>query len=369
MLGRYCVMAMGLLLAAATTSLRADESTDIVVEHTAAISTEHVGTRRVAVDLGALPAGQIVVLDLTVTNPFDTALAFVTPSDDCHCLGITSSSNRFDPHDVVHFRIRWKTPPRSLRAAQHLSIVLGPDLAAPPDSVPVELAIDYELAGLIAVVDRHAVVEIAPDEPIAERLLNVVITDPIQRENLRVEPSAELSAVGCEVVEAEGMLAIRVTCPRTAVADGPISGELFLTDAVTGGRDACWLTIQLAERVKISPRLVRFSKAIGEAPSSEPRGLVAVAALQVRAMTDKAEHVATADMQVTCTWGGFALPVSCATLGSPGIYRISVVLPYEVRDQVKNATSETGGTLPPLMWSIELDDGRFVAESRVMVDD
>jgi|GEM_PF-5478993 len=210
-------------------------------------------------DLGVLPVGKQVSVQLTLENPYDATFKFDQLQKTCNCLNLKAEHTEIPPMSSVKFSMTLHTPKSGTNgiAASTISLVDSSE-SDPAKRVVVNLRFDYRLAGVLMVDRELVLVEIAEDAEFADIQVPVLVTDPIRTEQLKVEASGSLRDVVFSIDATDGKPRIVGTVPGISLDAGSIGGEVRIIHEESGRNSSFFLTVRRKAPCQLSPLRLQF---------------------------------------------------------------------------------------------------------------
>ena len=286
-------------------------------------------------DLGTLPSGESGNVVLVVYNPLERPFRFEKITKTCNCVGIKTASGEkiIDADSKREFYLTLKTPETAKNGIVYSDVTLigNDDAESGNDVSRMNLKIKYHLSGLLSVAQNLYSCEIPLGSDFGKIAVPVLVTQPIQIKNVKIQLSQSLRDLIFEIKKSENSDEIYVVAeiPAVMVEQGPLSGEVRIIDEINDRKDGFFVTVSRASDVKISPRVLRFAD-----KSETESSLVAKAILTLPAKPSESPNKEVNDQNkaksleyktpiINVTVGGKKADVAIKRLSSR-IFRLSV---------------------------------------------
>jgi hypothetical protein len=219
------------------------------------------------IELGEISVGQNGIVQIEIENPFDETIEFEGLQVGCACVDILDGEavRSLPAGKSLKFKFKLSTPSTADNPKVHLAINFkspkNKDGTSAENLYVITVRMVYRLAGMISIQGRSAVLEIPEEAAFGELSAGFTFSSPIQPENLEVFASDALRDIVFNMkIESEESGRLMATIPSTAVANGPIGGEVSIKDSVTGRRSSIWVVVNKAHPIKLSPLSLTFRK-------------------------------------------------------------------------------------------------------------
>lgn len=248
---------------------------DFSVAADASLADTQGASRRIAADLGVLPAGKGGVVTITIANPYDEPIPISSLQTSCSCAKAKLLTNAIPARGNATLELLLKVPDSGKSASFDAAVNLFVDTGACkiPALRIIAIFVEYSVNGMLSFADSSLVLGVAPGQP-REISLPFVHTLDSPVEDLLVEASGFLAGVSGELVPGQDYSQVKVTLdPEDATPEG-VHGSITLSAGDSGPTDKIDLILFLEGTAQISPRTLRFRLS--------DHGLEASAVLHVR---------------------------------------------------------------------------------------
>ncbi len=328
---------------------------DFNLKKSVVVQTIFTGQYHVVVDLGELPAGKKGEVLLTLTNPNNVRFPVDKIDVGCNCGSARFVGDALEPNSVGQLILNLKTPKSSRRVVSSVGIALG---GKEPNAKMISLAVRYKLAGLLGFMDRMVIQEVSKSLEQEESLIPIIVTDPVTRDDVRIEIVPDGIQVSAIPVVRDGRTFVRLSFRR---ADVPPEGVTFSLIARVRNGDAgdeCIVSLNHRKELEVSPSTLRFQRS--------EKQIISSCILRCRtplgefSKTNSANADTPQPVSMSASLAGNNLRVRAKRIGR-GIFRVHL---SGDRDRLEKAFQESGEGPVSVRWNVITNEQTFSAVSR-----
>ncbi len=227
-------------------------------------------------ELGTLEAGSTIDVNLDLFNPTLTSVGTDHVKGSCSCINIKKSKSEIPANGSLIVSFSAKVPASSRSATGTWRIDLRPEDST---STGVHLRVSFRLAGLVNFYDGQAVFTVTPGEESSTFVVPMVITEPIDAQQIKIDLPEEFCDVRAKCVVGEGRSFLQLDVLNEKLPVGGLAGEIRCIDPASGREDEIFCIIKSSQGLSVFPavlRVVRSSQTDGDA-----KELVANAILRI----------------------------------------------------------------------------------------
>ncbi len=267
-----------------------------------------------AVDLGNLPVGKQIVIQLTLRNPYDEDIHFSGTEKRCACSQFRSEKKLIPKRDELKCTLKIKTP-----TAQKSLAVATPVVLVQNEIPVVRMEFTYQLDGLLAFGELMSVVRFENGEQSKNLKIPILASPPIDVRKVQVNQSENLGDLKFEIVAGDSGGMLQTTVTDAILDKGEVRGELTVVYPDTGQDDRYYLIIKDARTSEISPQVVHFRR--------QGKGLSASATVRIVGdrNTGKPDAANSESEPVSCWHLGEKLSMKLEKLAN-GLYRVELLV-------------------------------------------
>ncbi len=210
---------------------------------------------RAHVDLGPVPAGESVFLDLKLRNPTNDDFKISNVQVGCACITVTTEVSIIRRMEDARLEIVLRTDSRAKSAKQRYSVFLSDDAGQ-----VINVQIAYELMGLLGFADRAVHGSVVEGDRECTLTIPLIITKPVAIDSLKISGTGDLAAMSSSIVPSAVGLELVVKLSEISTAKQGLSGEIAVSDPITGRSASIPCLIDVDKMISISPHLIRFVK-------------------------------------------------------------------------------------------------------------
>ena len=311
-----------------------------------------------AIDLGNLPVGRQVVLQLTLRNPYDEEIHFSGTEKRCACSQFKADRKRIPEQGELLCHLRVKTP------ATQKSLAVSTPVVLVQNEIPVvRLDLNYRLDGLLAFSELMNVVRFENGEQTKELKIPILTSLPVDVRKVQVSKSENLQDLKFEIVAGDNGGYLQATATDAILEKGEVRGELTIVYPETGQSDRYYLIIKDARSSEISPRVVRFRR------QREGLGLTATVTVRIvgKLNTGNPDVANSESEPISCWHAGVKIPHQTKQL-SDGVYRVDLLVDENDSASLTGENRDSTSEPDVLNWKINNGESETELKTPFIVD-
>lgn len=294
--------------------------TKITVSSEGTLERSQDGKYQARFDLGKLPCGQKLNVNLTVKNPFSELIKFTSISKKCKCSKFKPEKYYIPSNGELSASVSVGVPARSSTGNAREKVVL-----VNAGSNVCSLILEFELQGLLAFKEFLGMITFDSDGQTRTIDVPIVLSDPVQIQDVVCTVSDNLAGTKSEVMEADGKSIVKLTVPDSVLKKSRVRGEITIQHAATKQKDVYYLTVKDGRLAEISPNVVSFQESKDQLSAS---------------ITLKMAKAISEDADVKCSLGENELTVKTERIAD-SLFRVQVSADESAASALQDATKES----------------------------
>ncbi len=314
---------------------------DVAVELLPAGSGEPL---HAVIELGKLPVGSQIALNLVLKNTSDQEFRFSGVSKKCSCSQFKPEKYQIPAKESIKAKLTLKIPARGKEVAGVNTVSL-----VDQGTVVANIDLKFELEGLLAFRELMTQLVFESDEPTQSIQIPFLATPPVQLDRIQVRASDNLAGVEIEITLAEDGGMIQLVAPSKLLDDGDVQGEILLSHPEMDRADCMWLIVKDARQSEISPKIILFRHT--------KTGWVAKAVVRLApsllTTSKKSSDKQSSEnpIQFSCAFEDTPLELETKELGG-GVFQIECSMDSALVDRIANVATDSTAEKNFLYWKI-----------------
>lgn len=286
-------------------------------------------------NLGELPCGQTLKLELELLNKTAVNYPVVKFHTTCSCIKASLKENSIPANGSGHLDVELKTE-KSEQISDPKRLMLITLFYSETDTI--EIRLEYRLTGVLSFGTANAfVTQVARGSKLVEFEIPFLFTSPVRSENLVVTTGPLFKELNGKIVERGDSFKIACKMKLDQELTSSIAERIIITDREAGRTANLPVVIDLRNKITVVPTVISFSPDNDKQTRFVGRAIVklddSVAVSGVGADAVELEPV------VTFSTKKGHLKVSKITRAGKGVYRVDLEWTNEKLDKTPDLTN------------------------------
>jgi|GEM_PF-1883849 hypothetical protein len=208
-------------------------------------------------DLGELPCGQTLKLELELINKTSIVYPVVKFQTTCSCIKAVLKENSIPADGSGHLDVELKTEKSERVDESKRSLVMSLFYS---EKEAIQIRIEYRLTGVLSFGSANTFVsQVARGAKLVEFEIPCLVTNPIRSENIVVSTGPLLQGLKGKIVKKGDLFSVACSMKLDRELTSSIVERVIITDLETGNTATIPVVIDLRNKITLVPSVISFS--------------------------------------------------------------------------------------------------------------